>query len=278
MTFDKEQAIRTKDISNAIPGFFSWFGYELPLDERLQKLRAASFNRVSMWLGEEEELVKLNRLHDINCYAIKADVDIECAHASYKGCNSIWDGSDQERQKLFDDYKKQIEFCRLSKIPILVMHVVVGDTPPAPNEDGLFFMKELVKLASDSNVRIALENTRKTNALNYLLDRISTPSLGLCYDSSHDFLYADRPTKILYDWGSRLIYTHFSDNDGKTDSHWLPGIGVINWDLIQAVFPENAIDCISLEVVPQNPTSEPIRTFLKKAFENGKWLVNKLVA
>jgi sugar phosphate isomerase/epimerase len=178
---------------------------------------------------------------------------------------------------LFDDYKKQIDFCGLSKIPILVMHIVGGDTPPAPNEDGLFLIRELVKLASSSNVSIALENTRKTDALYYLLYNIDSPFLGLCYDSSHDFLYADQPTKILHDWGSRLIYTHFSDNDGKTDSHWLPGTGVIDWDLIQEAFPGNAVDCISLEAVPQNPASEPIDMFLNKAFKIGKWLINKIV-
>jgi sugar phosphate isomerase/epimerase len=240
MKLKKGQARHSEAVSNLIPGIFSWFGYDLPISERFQKVKAASFKRVSIWLGEEEELAKSNRLHDFTFYATEADVDIECAHASFRGCNAIWNGSEHEKQKLFDDYKKQIDFCGLSKIPILVMHIVGGDTPPAPNEDGLFLIRELVKLASSSNVSIALENTRKTDALYYLLYKIDSPFLGLCYDSSHDFLYADRPTKILHDWGSRLIYTHFSDNDGKTDSHWLPGTGVIDWDLIQEAFPGNA--------------------------------------
>jgi hypothetical protein len=64
MKLKKRQARHSEAVSIPIPGIFSWFGYDLPISERFQKVKAASFKRVSIWLGEEEELAKSNRLHD----------------------------------------------------------------------------------------------------------------------------------------------------------------------------------------------------------------------
>jgi formylglycine-generating enzyme required for sulfatase activity len=38
-------------------GLFSWFGYRLPLEQRLALAAGAGFDTVSLWLGKEEELV-----------------------------------------------------------------------------------------------------------------------------------------------------------------------------------------------------------------------------
>ena len=257
---------------NRIPGFFSWFGYDVPLDERFKHIKEAFFPRVSIWLGNEEELAKNDRIKEMPILASESGLTIECAHAPYQGCNGIWNGTDTVKRQLLIQYGTHIRFCKQNQIPIMVMHISQGNEPPNPNEDGISLVKELVAVASEFKVIIAIENTRKTDALNFLLSKIDSSFLGLCYDSSHDFLYSKQPTRILSDWGARLKYTHFSDNDGISDRHWLPGTGIINWDLIRSAFPKESEDCISLEVVPKNNATEPIRAFLATAYQTGLWL------
>ncbi len=53
---------RMNRISNR-RGIFSWFGIELPLDERLRLIKKAGFDSTSVWLGEEEELVRDGKEH-----------------------------------------------------------------------------------------------------------------------------------------------------------------------------------------------------------------------
>ena len=267
------QIIKT---ARLIPGFFCWFGYDLPIFKRFKAIKKAGFTHVSIWLGKEEASVRNGKLEDFIDSAHNTGLEIECAHASYDGCNNIWIGNDSQKCELLAEYTEQIEYCGQSHIPILVMHVSQGNNAPGPNEGGLKFMLELLEVAIKLNVSIALENTRRTDGLNYLLENIKDPRLGMCYDSSHDFLFSKHPTCLLSEWGNRLLYTHFSDNDGHSDRHWLPGTGIIDWDLIKAAYPKDAKKCISLEVVPRNSDSESMSKFLENAYETGKWLIQKL--
>lgn len=42
-------------------GIFSWFGYDLPLAERLELIAAAGFESTFLWLEPEESLVGRNQ-------------------------------------------------------------------------------------------------------------------------------------------------------------------------------------------------------------------------
>lgn len=259
-------------------GFFSWFGYELPFAQRLKLLKTAGYAHISIWLGPEEKLV-LDGIPEEMC-ALSADsrLHIECAHADYQDANLIWKGTDAQRRRLAEQMQRLIRLCLENGIGILVMHVCKGDAPPKPNPEGLEFIRGLVDgTPADGRVAIAIENTRNPEVINYVLSAIKAPNLGLCYDSSHDFLHSARPTELLKDWGHRLLYTHFSDNDGKQDSHWIPGEGIIDWDLIDTAFPHGFRGNISFEVQPKDRFSEPVEGFLAHSLEKATWLRDKLL-
>jgi sugar phosphate isomerase/epimerase len=156
------------------------------------------------------------------------------------------------------------------------MHVSSGDDPPPPNSEGLAWMKRLLSTAASHRVTIAVENTARNEALRFLFESIDSPYLGFCYDSSHDFLHSREPVRILESFGGRLAYTHFSDTDGRLESHRSPGDGTIDWALIQRKFPKGYGKPISLEVYPKDAAGEAPMDFLRRAKAKWAWLEGML--
>ncbi len=252
-----------------LPGFLSWFGYPLPIEDRMRLVAEAGFARVSIWLGKEEARVSEGRPADLCTAAGRAGLAVECAHAPYEGCNLLWNEDDRIAAPIVDGLRTWVRFCGANGIPILVAHLSKGHDAPSPTTRGLDRLAELVEEAGRSSVVIALENVRSNAALDLALARIESPHLGFCYDSSHDFMHAAHPTEILRRWGGRLAFTHLSDNDGTRDCHWLPGRGTIDWAAVAAAMPARRPLPLSLEVVPVDAARTPAADFLAEAREKG---------
>jgi sugar phosphate isomerase/epimerase len=115
-------------------------------------------------------------------------------------------------------------------------------------------------------VKLAVENTQRADYVDCVLENITSPYLGLCYDSSHDFLYGDKPGGLLRRWGGRLLATHIGDNDGLEDRHWLPWEGSIDWGEVRKSFPVGTYEgCLNLEVFPKDAGAESAANFLGRA-------------
>jgi sugar phosphate isomerase/epimerase len=84
---------------------------------------------------------------------------------------------------------------------------------------------------------------------------------------------------LLSRWRDRLVSVHLSDNDGEKDRHWLPGRGIIDWDLVASLFPAETISgCLSLEVYPdENETPPDAASFLERAHRQIVWFRQKVI-
>lgn len=258
-------------------GIFSWFGIELPLDERLRLIKEAGFGSTSIWLGDEEELVRDGKENLIPELVNKHRLFFENIHAPFENCNKIWSESNSIRSEIRDEYMSCIAFCSRYNVPVVVIHISKSDNPPELNKYGLDLIREIVKYAEDSNVVIAIENTRKYQYLDHIFPNIESPFLKFCYDSSHDFIWFSEPGGILKKWGHLLVVTHLSDNDGIADRHWLPRKGGIDWSVVQDYFPKKSYTGIlTLEVVPKNNEQQSPQSFLNQAFKSALWMESLL--
>jgi sugar phosphate isomerase/epimerase len=261
-------------------GIYSYFGYALSFDERLNTIKNAGFGVTSVGLGEEEELVK-SKEEDLMPEMVRSKgLFIEYAHAPDGRCNDLWSESEQRRREIKKEYSSYIGYCKRHRLPMLVMHVSrsKGDQPLPPGRHGLEVLECLLKYAEDSNVRIAIENTQKPEYLDYIFSSINSVYLGMCYDSSHDFLYSPQPGLLLKQWGHLLFATHISDNDGLLDRHWLPREGIIRWDIVKNNFPlETYGGFLTLEIFPKDPGDESAPDFLKRAHDRIKWFEEMLI-
>jgi sugar phosphate isomerase/epimerase len=250
-------------------GIFAWFGYRLHMKQRARLIKDTGFDTVSLWWGEEEK-ANTGSLHDLPAIVRDVGLIIDNIHVPFEGCNDFWSGTESIRQNILNRHLAWIDDCARHKIPKIVMHLTQGPNPPAPNEPGLSMIKQLVKTAEDKNVILAMENIQCTEHLDFIFTKIDLPHLAFCYDSSHDFLWSRQPCELLNKWTDRLATTHFSDNDGQEDRHWLPGTGTINWQKIGRSFPvETYAGSLLLEVLPrEDENKRSAKEFAAAAYES----------
>ena len=258
-------------------GTFSWFGYQLPLAKRLKLIKQSGFSHTFLWMGRLEPLVESGRAHEMPGMAADAGLTVDHAHAPYENANASWSDKPSERDALVNENLELIEYCSRHSISCIVLHVTRGPEPPPPHAEGLEIFRRLGEETANAGIALALENTRGTDHLDLILKEVPLESLGLCYDSSHDYLYSSTPSAVLAKWAHRLITTHFSDTDGQSDVHWLPMKGIVDWDAVSGAFPTSHRGPVMIEAVPQHSTQPPTE-FLADAYETAIKLREKLVA
>jgi sugar phosphate isomerase/epimerase len=260
-------------------GMFSWFGYPMPFEDRLELIKEAGFSSTGFWLGSEEDLVEKGKIDLLPELIRSRDLFLEYVHAPDIGCNDVWSKSVDKREEWMHTYRSYIDLCKRHFIPFLVMHASQskGEQPGNQTEEGFVALEELVKVAEDSGVRIAVENTMQPALLELIFTRIQADYFGFCYDTSHDFLYSHKPGELLERWGHRLMVTHLGDNDGVVDRHWLPGLGILDWKEIARRLPMKTYKgSLTLEVFSKDQERESASDFMVSACQSIQWFQSLL--
>lgn len=249
-------------------GIFAWFGYALPLAERLRLIAQAGFEATSLWLEDDRHPDIPCRLDDAPSMARDRGLMVDNAHAPFDDCNRLWSEIQADRDGLLASYRQHLDFCRRHRIARMVLHLSKSPTPPPLHQGGLAAFTDLLHYAEDAGVVLAVENTRRPDYLDAVFEQCPSPYLGFCYDSSHDALYGRPPGSILQRWGHLLCTTHFSDNAGEQDDHWLPGEGSVDWELVGRHFPHQTYDGVChLEVFPKQPAHLSAQEFVQAAYQ-----------
>jgi sugar phosphate isomerase/epimerase len=257
-----------------LPGIFSWFGFDLPLADRLVMIKNAGFEITSLWWGHENDFEDIPK-KDVVRRSREAGLIVENIHAPFEDSNFLWSDDRSLRTRVMKDRIGWVEDCARYEIPIMVMHVSRGIDLSAPNAFGLESIAKIIETADSLGVTVAIENTRRVDYFETVMQEIASPNLGFCYDSSHDWLTdKETPTAILRQWCHRLTNVHLSDNDGIEDRHWLPGEGIVDWLEVSHIlsslsFPGH----LMLEVMPtETEFAEGPTRFLERAFDRITWL------
>lgn len=139
--------------------------------------------------------------------------------------------------------------------------------------------RRLGDLAGELHMRIGLENLMHRAArppeLLDLLAAIDHPALGITIDTSHAHVVGLNLAEAVREWGSLLVATHISDNNGTADQHLTPGNGTIDWQAVMAAFhdiPYNGL--FNLEIPgARHPVPAVQQLKLRYALETVNWLV-----
>jgi len=252
-------------------GIFSYFGYELPLRQRLTLLAGAGVTHTSLWWGPPEEAFCLGRIHDAPALARDLGLHVENFHVPFEECNDLWLGPD-ERDNFARRHMAWIDDARRHGIGTVVMHVSHTDAAPGPTPEGLTVFDAIARHALQAGVTLAVENTRRDDILHAVLDACPLDSIAFCYDSSHDWLWGSPRWSTLTRWGHRLRQTHFSDAEIDRDRHRLPGDGQLDWPALADRFPRDYRGAIMLEVMPADLADTPPETFLTHCVRTLHWL------
>lgn len=247
-------------------GMYAAFGFHVSFEERVGHIAEAGFDSTSLWWEHKNERVRELK-HLAPKIVRNTGLEIESIHAPYSECNDFWSEDKVLRESVLAQHCEWIDDCNRHEIPIMVMHVTLGKTPPRVSEPGLDAYERLVDHAAAQGVTVAIENTRSDAHLDALFAHIDSDTLGLCYDISHDVLHSNEPGKLLRDHESRLVSTHFADTDGILDRHWLPGTGTIDYSAILKNFPRDYAGALMLEVSSGRSKEVSIPEFVAEAHD-----------
>lgn len=204
-------------------------------------------------------------------------LNIIFAHLGYQKTNTIWlEGDEGDRQ--VERYKNDIRVCLENGINLVVMHVC-GKDAPNYNELGLKRFREIADYAKELGVRIAFENTRNPEHLEYVISNIQNDNIGVCFDIGHAHTYYN--DEFNFDlYKNRIFAVHFHDNDGTgIDQHLLPFDATVPWERIMPRLKNAGYSGpVTMESCYRNEYLEnmSVDDFYKEAFERGEKIARLL--
>lgn len=252
-------------VRRGLTGICAWCRVAAGFGDRMRLFREAGFEATSIWWEERFELGRRLR-HKAPEMARRAGLVPESIHVPYTWADALWSDGAARRGEAVALHQSWVRDCARHDVPILVMHAATAPSLPV-SASGVDSVRRILDTAESSGVTVALENTRCINHLDVLLGAIRHERLGLCYDVSHDWLFAGRTDSLLARWSDRLVTTHWNDTDGRRDRHWLPGEGVLDYDGVAAALCNAGYGgAIMIESVPRDPTASAYE-FLRRAGE-----------
>lgn len=207
-------------------GFSFYFGYKIPIEERVKMIKQAGFNCIIT--NADKNLKKQNgsikkQIQMFKKYNLKHS----SLHFQYKKDelpNFFLDN--KIGQKLEKNLKKDIKIAKKYGFLCVVVHLY-GKL----STFGIERLKRILKVAEKHKVPLAVENINENEILPFVFKNIESPYLKFCFDSGHQHcFYPDVDYLKLY--GDKLICVHLHDNMGNKDAHTLNCYGNINWEEI----------------------------------------------
>jgi sugar phosphate isomerase/epimerase len=198
--------------------------YPIPVSEQLALIKKNGFSAVFCMSGHHA----INEITDI---CAREGITIESCHAPFDHINDIWyDTEDGER--MLDELLAAVNECRDYGIPVLVVHLSSGETPPRVCDLGISRFGRLMTHADACGVTVAFENQRMLGNISVAME--SFPTAAFCWDCGHESCFTDGRWDFMSLFGDRLCAIHIHDNRAthNADDLRLPFDGEIDFDSV----------------------------------------------
>ncbi len=219
-------------------------------------------------------------------YASEAGIEIYQTHAPWR--YPPMDATVEDRMERLDKMKKAIWGTSVLGSKYFVIHPVMPYGPSSDPEPEKFiqinyeFMSSLIPFAKDHGVVICLENMpmtslslSKPSEILQFVKNINSDFFKICIDTGHCAVFNESPADAVRLTGKYLKVLHVHDNNGKSDLHWLPYNGVIDWsDFNKALHEVNFEGPVSIET----QVSGKLPCDLKEYFQKGLFKIAKKLA
>lgn len=193
------------------------------------------------------------------------DIEIESCHAPFDGINNMWLAG-EVGERMLERLLRSVDACAEYGIPVAVVHLSSGMTPPRMNDIGFDRYDRLMQYAREKGVIIAYENIRKLDNVAYMMENY--PDAGFCWDVGHEACYMNG-MEFMPLFGKRMVAIHIHDNTGiyDQDKHWLPYDGVIDMDRAARHFAKSGYQkSLMLEVHQRSAGIASLEEFYSRAY------------
>lgn len=258
-------------------------GSSVPENIQIPMIKKAGFDGFfTMYTGIEpvEEWARL---------AKQEHLEFETIHGPFKYANQLWKKG-ETGQAYLNYLKTIIDKCREIHVDKCILHTTVGNTAPDISEEGLSRFGTLCDYAKKQGVHICFENLEPLPHIDAVMEYITDPFHGFCWDCGHNACYTPH-IDMLEKFGSRLKCLHIHDNLGVTqpgnidyrdDRHLLPFDGILDWEWFVRKLKEYQYDGpITLEVSimgkPEYQKMNP-EEYLSLAYERGYRLRDMMIS
>ena len=171
-------------------------------------------------------------------------------HSPFHHINDMW-LDNEHGENMHKELLHAVDMCAAMNVPITVIHLSSGFTPPDLTPLGHKRYDAIVEHAGKKGVILAFENLRKLGNFAYFMERYENEKhVAFCWDTGHEACYTP-DFEFMPLFGKKLVCTHIHDNDGGRghDQHWLPFDGCVNFDRVAEHFRNSPFEgTLMLEV------------------------------
>ena len=202
-------------------------GINLPETGAVDFIRTAhelGFNTIFSGVPSEAELFRIE-----NTLAA-CGMRHETIHAPFDHINDIWLAGEAGEATL-RDLLCAVERCAQGGVPVAVVHLSSGKTPPPVTEIGRARYERLVDYAAQKGIRIAFENQRQLENVSWAFRHFADAAhVGFCFDCGHECCFTPG-IEFMPLFGHKLLCTHIHDNDCMPDHdlHMIPFDGKVDF-------------------------------------------------
>lgn len=175
-------------------------------------------------------------------------ISIRSIHAPFGSNCNLSDLDAEKRSKAVQTHRDLLYKAALADVEMVIIHPGVGGVSSQEDMDKMNLLasesiSQLIDAAEETGVALALENMLPGHPgceIRHILEpleRIKSPSLGVCFDSGHAHVCGNMK-EFMEAVGEHTISIHMQDNDGTRDMHLQPPYGTTDWQAFVEVLHE----------------------------------------
>ncbi len=258
-------------------------GYQyLNLERAFRDAKALDYDFIELWGGFPHAYpfdMDEDRIQEILSLSRKYNLPIPIYTPEHNGYPYNYMLADSNQMKRITDYFfKAIETTRKLGSEYMLLSVGYGEEDLKKNERMeklIKFLKVLAAKAEEEDIILLLEtltpyesNTcTKFSELEKVLDKISSDHLlGMC-DLVASYSQGESIEEYLDTLGEKMGHLHLVDYDGKTDTHYIPGEGLLDTKKILSTLKEKEYKGRATIELVTHYMEDPFSAF-KKSIEN----------
>jgi len=261
-------------------GVSTLIDFDVPFETRLDMFRTAGMTRIA--LSEERHLPisQPDIFKFVNRALIRRQMTVEHVHGPISPRLDFTSGDHDIVDATLAVHRQIVRATADLGCSMLVVHVssypdLEYDNLEEATKQAIGCLMDLIEYARPFGVDIVIENQpfryKSQRVIDHIIEEFPKNELRVCLDTCHIMMGNPDPLAFVRTWADFIVTTHFSDSNGLSDDHLIPGAGNFPWiEGLSILRKANRLKFITFE--NSSWGEEPFEPYLERTVLAGKWL------